>query len=80
MAKKSACFLGVPEDEELRLINILANLCQSDPAEVEWDGSGSADAVSFVSDGGRYTLKIAKEPAQGKSSSVMDFRVRVLVS
>lgn len=68
------------DHERLRLINILAELCQCDPAEVEWDGSGSTDTVAFNSDGKRYLLKLAKESVQGQSASVMDFRVRVITA
>lgn len=64
--------------DELRLINILAELCQCDPACVEWDGEGAADTVGFSSDGKRYLLKLSKESVQGQCASVMDFRVRVI--
>lgn len=67
------------QSEDFRLINILAALYQCDPAEIEWDGDGVADTVSFNSDGKQYLLKLAKESAQGQSASVMDFRVRVVV-
>lgn len=35
------------EKREPRLINILAELCQCDPAEIEWDGEGSTDTIAF---------------------------------
>lgn len=66
-------------EEKPRLINILAELCQCDPAEIEWDGEGSVDTVAFKTDSCRYLLKLARESVQGQSASIMDFRVRVLV-
>lgn len=80
MAKNFDIKFCEEESESSRLINILANLCQCDPANVEWDGSGPVDTVAFVSDGKRYLLKLAKESVQGQSASVMDFRVRVLTA
>lgn len=67
-------------EEKPRLINILAELCQCDPAAIEWDGEGSADTIAFNTGSNRYLLKLARESVQGSSASVMDFRVRVLIS
>lgn len=67
-------------EKKPRLINILAELCQCDPATIEWDGEGSADTIAFHTDSNRYLLKLARESVQGSSTSVMDFRVRVLIS
>ena len=67
-------------EEKPRLINILAELCQCDPAAIEWDGEGSADTIAFNTGSNRYLLKLARESVQGGSASVMDFRVRVLIS
>ena len=39
--------LPVLGHKEVRLINILAELCACDPADIFWDGSGSADTVVF---------------------------------
>ena len=64
--------------EKPRLINILAELCQCDSAEIEWDGGGSADTITFKAESCRYILKLAKESVQGKSADTMDFRVRVI--
>lgn len=71
--------IGERDRETPRLINILAELCQCDPAEIEWDGEGSVDTVAFKTDSCRYLLKLARESVQGQSASIMDFRVRVLV-
>lgn len=71
--------IGEQDRESPRLINILAELCQCDPAEIEWDGEGSVDTVAFKTDSCRYLLKLARESVQGQSASIMDFRVRVLV-
>lgn len=71
--------IGEQDRETPRLINILAELCQCDPAEIEWDGEGSVDTVAFKTDSCRYLLKLARESVQGQSASIMDFRVRVLV-
>ena len=65
--------------DKLRLINVLAELCQCDPADIEWDGEGSVDTVTFKTEGCSYLLKLAKESVQGQSASVMDFRVRVMI-
>ena len=65
--------------EKPRLINILAELCQCDPADIEWDGEGPVDTVAFKAEGCSYLLKLAKESVQGQSASVMDFRVRVMI-
>lgn len=72
----------VPEvlKEKPRLINILAELCQRDPEAIEWNGEGSADTIAFRTDSNRYLLKLARESVQGSSTSVTDFRVRVLIS
>lgn len=67
-------------EEKPRLINILAELCQCDPAAIEWDGEGSADTIMFNTGSNRYLLKLARESVQGGSASVMDFRVRVLIT
>lgn len=67
-------------EEKPRLINILAELCQCDPAAIEWDCEGSADTIAFDTGSNRYLLKLARESVQGSSASVMDFRVRVLIS
>lgn len=64
--------------EKPRLINILAELYQCDPAEIEWDGDGSTDTITFKSENCRYLLKLARESVQGKSADTMDFRVRVI--
>ena len=64
--------------EEPRLINILAELCQCNPANIEWDGEGSSDTIMFKTESCRYLLKLAKESIQGKSADTMDFRVRVI--
>lgn len=80
MANNFNLVFNEEDRNDSRLINILANLCQCDPANVEWDGSGPVDTVAFVSDGKRYLLKLAKESVQGQSASVMDFRVRVLTA
>ena len=61
-----------------RLINILAELCQCDPANIEWDGEGSSDTIMFKTKSCCYLLKLAKESVQGKSADTMDFRVRVI--
>lgn len=66
------------DKDKPRLINILAELCQCDHSTIEWDGEGSVDTVSFKTDACRYTLKLAKESVQGRSGSVMDFRVRLI--
>lgn len=71
--------IGEQDRESPRLINILAELCQCDPEEIEWDGEGSVDTVAFKTDSCRYLLKLARESVQGQSASIMDFRVRVLV-
>lgn len=71
--------IHVFDRDEVRLINILAGLCCCDPAEIEWDGSGSIDTIAFETEGCRYILKMAKESVQGQSASIMDFRVRVMV-
>lgn len=73
---------GPPEfvKEKPRLINILAELCQCDPADVLWDGEGAADSIAFNSDGRSYLLKLAKESVQGQCASVMDYRVRVITT
>ena len=65
--------------DKLRLLNILAELCQCDPADIEWDGEGSVDTITFKTEGCSYFLKLAKESVQGQSASVMDFRVRVMI-
>lgn len=65
--------------ENLRLINILAELYQCDSAKIEWDGDGSVDTITFKTESCRYLLKLAKESVQGKSADTMDFRVRVIV-
>lgn len=67
-------------EEKPRLINILAELCQCDPAAIEWDGEGSADTIAFSTGSNRYLLKLARESVHGSSATVMDFRVRVLIS
>jgi hypothetical protein len=67
-------------EEKPRLINILAELCQCDPAAIEWDGEGSSDTIAFNTGSNRYLLKLARESVQGSSASVMDFRVRVLIT
>lgn len=64
--------------EAPRLIDILAELCQCNPAEIEWDIEGSVDTVLFKTESCRYLLKLAKESVQGKSADTMDFRVRVI--
>lgn len=64
--------------EAPRLINILAELCQCDPANIEWDGEGSSDTIAFKTESCRYLLKLAKESVQGKSADTMDFRIRVI--
>ena len=71
---------ALPESDQgnPRLINILAELCQCDPANIEWDGEGSSDTIMFKTESCRYLLKLAKESVQGKSSDTMDFRVRVI--
>ena len=69
----------IAEREEPRLINLLAELCQCDPAKVKWDGEGSADTVGFESDGRKVLLKLSKESAGGQSGSFVDFRVRVII-
>ena len=63
--------------EKPRLINILAELCQCDPAEIEWDGDGPVDTIAFKTESCGYLLKLAKESVQGQSADTMDFRVRV---
>lgn len=68
------------EKDKPRLINILAELCQCDPADIEWDGEGSSDTIAFKTDDCRYLLKLARESVYGSSATVMDFRVRVLIS
>ena len=68
------------DPEKPRLINILAELCQCDPAEIEWNGGGPAETITFNAGSNRYLLKLARESVQGGSASVMDFRVRVLIS
>ena len=80
MAKNFDLKFQGKEREGFRLINILASLCQCDPANVEWDGTGPVDIVSFKSDGKSYLLKLSKESVQGQSASVTDFRVRVVTS
>lgn len=78
-AKRKVC---KPESgtDKPRLINILAELCQCDPATIEWDGEGSADTIAFNTGSNRYLLKLARESVHGSSASVMDFRVRVLIT
>ena len=66
------------DKEKPRLINILAELCQCDPANIEWDGEGSCDTIAFKTENCRYLLKLAKESVHGKSADTMDFRVRVI--
>lgn len=66
------------DKEKTRLINILAELCQCDPANIEWDGEGSCDTIAFKTENCRYLLKLAKESVQGRSADTMDFRVRVI--
>lgn len=78
MAKiKHKAFLESDRDKP-RLINILAELCQCDPANIEWDGDGSSDTIMFKTESCRYLLRLAKESVQGKSADTMDFRVRVI--
>lgn len=74
-----ANLIADPEQDKPRLINILAELCQCSPAEIEWDGEGSVDTIAFKTESCRYLLKLARESVQGKSASVMDFRVRVVI-
>lgn len=82
MEKKTKCKLVEStlefDREKPRLINILAELCQCDPSEIEWDGEGSVDTITFKTESCRYLLKLAREPIQGQYASVMDFRVRVM--
>lgn len=66
--------------DQPRLINILAELCQCDAADIEWDASGSSDIIGFKSGSRRYLLKLAQESSGGYSDSFADFRVRVLIS
>lgn len=78
-SKCNAVGAATESKDELRLINILAELCQCDPAKIEWDGDGSIDTVAFKTESCRYLLKLARESVQGQSGSIMDFRVRVLI-
>lgn len=80
MAKNVDLVFKGEEREDSRLINILASLCQCDPANVEWDGAGPVDIVSFKSDGKSYLLKLSKESVQGQSASTADYRVRVVMA
>ena len=67
--------------EEMRLINILAELCDADPADIQWDGSGNCDTVQFVTKGKnpkRFLLKLAQDNAGMTSDNTCDFRVRVI--
>lgn len=63
---------------EIRLINILAELCQCDPANILWDGSGSADTVVFNGDDKSYLLKMSRDNVAGTPKNCLDFRVRVM--
>lgn len=65
--------------ENLRLINILAELCQCDPGDIIWDGSGSADTVVFDTDNVRYLMKMSRDNVSGTPANCVDFRVRVMV-
>ena len=78
MAKIRHKALPESDRDKPRLINILAELCQCDPANIEWDGEGSSDTIMFKTESCRYFLKLAKESVQGKSADTMDFRVRVI--
>lgn len=67
--------------EEMRLINILAELCQADPADIKWDGSGECDLIHFTTSGKdrkSFVLKLAKDNVGRIPSGIHDFRVRVL--
>ena len=66
--------------KEVRLINILAELCACDPADILWDGSGSADTVVFNSDDASYLLKLSRDNVEGTPSNCLDFRVRVMIA
>ena len=62
---------------EIRLINVLAELCSTDPAEIEWDGSGTVDLVRFRTSEREYLLKLSRENVSGSFGNTHDFRVRV---
>lgn len=67
--------------EKMRLINILAELCDADPADIQWDGSGNCDTIQFVTQGKnpkRFLLKLAHDNAGIISDNTCDFRVRVI--
>ena len=69
--------------EKMRLINILAELYDADPADIQWDGSGSCDMVQFVTNSEkprRYTLKLSQDNTGISGCGVCDFRVRVIES
>ena len=83
MARDSVCktsdaVFGLDE-EKPRLINILAELCQCNPADIEWDGGGPVDIISFKTATHQYLLKLARESSQGRSVGDADFRVRVVI-
>ena len=78
MAKIKHKAFSESDRDNPRLINILAELCQCDPSNIEWDGEGSSDTIMFKTENCRYLLKLAKESIQGKSADTMDFRVRVI--
>lgn len=67
-------------DREIRLINILAELCDCDPADIFWDGSGSADTVVFNASDASYLLKISRDNVAGTPPNCLDFRVRVMIA
>lgn len=66
--------------KEVRLINILAELYECDPANIFWDGSGSADTVVFNSSDASYLLKMSRDNIAGTPPGYLDFRVRVMIA
>ena len=67
--------------EEVRLINVLAELCDADPADIKWDGSGNCDTVQFVTNGKnpqQFLLKLAQDNVGATPANTFDFRVRVI--
>lgn len=67
-------------EKEIRLIDILAELCYADPAYIEWDGSGSADLVRFRTSEREYLLKLSRDNTGCSSGNTQDFRVRVITA
>lgn len=68
-------------EEDLRLMDILAQLYVADPKNIKWDDSGSCDTVAFTSSGKekrKFLLKLSRDNLSKTNGNTLDFRVRVI--